>query len=695
MKVMKIALLAALAAPAFAGDAPDAIKEFLGKIADKDVGARYAARLSAPKFGAAAVVPLGELIVHKEAEVGRTARAALELIVHDAGKPGAEANRAPVAKELAKLLSKDRPAAIQREALYQIAFIGDDAAVPPVADLLETSADPKVSEAARQALERIPGKAAAQALVTACRTMHISKFPDLIYSLSKKGDPSLLKQFSAFHQDFPMEVRLAVLEANARLAVRDSIPLFKEEIGSAPAEWKGRVFDEYLRLADNLQADGAASAKGVYAEVLAKSALDYQREHALAHLCPAGKVDSMPLLAAALADPSPRLRRLATARIEAMPGPEALAAIRKAYDGAKGADRAAILRAIEARDAAEAKALAEKVAADPQPEVKLVALDILGRLDDPALADVCLRSAESGPEWIRPTAMKGYLAIAKKKLGGANAKAEALPLFAKALDLARDPGQRLEALRGVIAVGDPKEIGRLEGLLADSALGADAARGYVAFAAALGKAGDKAAAEKHLMKVATGDFPRDLKSKAGEELKALGIDPKGGVKAQGFVVDWWVVSPIANNDGKAMEAKLFPEVEVRLDAEEKIGPRRHRWQKFDQVVPDGVIDLVPLFRRGTNVVTYAYTELESPKAQEVLFKIGSDDGCALFFNGERVLFNPGPRSWKLDDDSVKCRLVAGKNKVLLKVEQGDGDWAFSFRVTDLKGEPLVLKAVVK
>ena len=75
--------------------------------------------------------------------------------------------------------------------------------------------------------------------------------------------------------------------------------------------------------------------------------------------------------------------------------------------------------------------------------------------------------------------------------------------------------------------------------------------GYGAFAAALGKAGDKAAAGKHLMKVATGDFPRDLKSKAVDELKALGIDPKGGVKAQGFVVDWWVVSPIANSDGKA------------------------------------------------------------------------------------------------------------------------------------------------
>jgi hypothetical protein len=71
-----------------------------------------------------------------------------------------------------------------------------------------------------------------------------------------------------------------------------------------------------------------------------------------------------------------------------------------------------------------------------------------------------------------------------------------------------------------------------------------------------------------------------------------------------------------------------------------------------------------------------------------LFHVGSDDGIACFLNGERILFAPEPRAYRLDQDVAPGRLVAGKNEILLKTANVDGVWEFSVRVTDPTGKPL-------
>jgi hypothetical protein len=325
-------------------------------------------------------------------------------------------------------------------------------------------------------------------------------------------------------------------------------------------------------------------------------------------------------------------------------------------------------------------------------ELKITALDLLEGLDDPGLEPVYLRAAESGSEWLRPTALKGYLILARRKVEK-QARAEALPMFERALDLSKDAGQRLEALKGILTISDPRSIGRLESLLKDSQLGTEAAQGYIRLAAAIGKSGDRADAERRLMGVVFGEFSRDLKQKAGEELKGLGIDPHGKARAEGFVVDWWVVTPMPDPEGKRLETKDFPEEVIELEKEHREGPRRFRWQKVEQPAVDGRVDLLPLFRRSEKVVTYAYAEVESSGARDVLFKMGSDDGIACWLNGERIHLKNATRNLKVDEDSIKARLTAGKNKVLLKISQRDNDWGFAFRITDPEGKPLAPAAL--
>jgi HEAT repeat protein len=693
LTLLTVLLLALL--PALAADEPGGSKlaELLKKITDENVDVRFAARSLAPEVGPPAVVPLGELLVHERREVALTARAALEKLVHHAGRRGADAERQPVAVELSKLLLPGRPAAVKREVLHLIAFIGGDPAVPAVSALLDDS-DPHVREAARLSLERIPGKGSVAALLDAAKRLPAERKQDFIFSLSKKGDRSVVKELAALAASQEGEVKLSALEALARLGAPEAAGLIAAEIGRAQPADRERLYKEYLRLADNLKESDPAAAQAIYRRAIAEGPAGYQREHALGAACPPGSKEPLSLILAALTDKAPGVRRTAGLLLSELKGAEVSVALEKAYQESKGADRPYLLMALAQRDGAAARPYLERAGADESPELKIAALDLMDKLDDPRLEPVYLKSAESGEDWLKPIALKGYLILAKRKLDGGS-KAEALPMFDHAIDLAQADGQRLEALRGVIAVGDPKAMGRLQSLLKDSKLGTEAAKGYVAFAALLGKNGDKATAEKRLMEIVRGDFPREIVSKAAEQMKTLGFDPQREAHAQGFVVDWWLVGPLQDPDGKGLERKYFPEEVIDLEKEHRIEARRYRWQKLTdkELTLTGRVDLVPIFRRSEKCVAYAYTELEFSSPREVLFKMGSDDGIACWLNGERLHLKPGPRSFKVDDDSIKARLAAGKNKVLLKINQTNGEWAFSFRLTDPEGKPIDMGAL--
>ena len=105
----------------------------------------------------------------------------------------------------------------------------------------------------------------------------------------------------------------------------------------------------------------------------------------------------------------------------------------------------------------------------------------------------------------------------------------------------------------------------------------------------------------------------------------------------------------------------------------------------------GTIDLGPRFRRTRNKLCYGYTIIVSPEAQDVLFKIGSNDGVACWLNGERIHFNLTSRGLTVDQDVVKASLRSGKNVILVKVNNVDGDWQMAFRITDRSGAPLRLE----
>lgn len=108
------------------------------------------------------------------------------------------------------------------------------------------------------------------------------------------------------------------------------------------------------------------------------------------------------------------------------------------------------------------------------------------------------------------------------------------------------------------------------------------------------------------------------------------------------------------------------------------------WIRCDQNFAASSINLIQLFGAKTDCFVYAATILESPADQSVELLIGSDDGVAVWLNGEQVLQKLDIfRGMAPDQERVRIRLRKGANSLLLKITQGSGDWAYCVRFAGL------------
>jgi hypothetical protein len=79
-------------------------------------------------------------------------------------------------------------------------------------------------------------------------------------------------------------------------------------------------------------------------------------------------------------------------------------------------------------------------------------------------------------------------------------------------------------------------------------------------------------------------------------------------------------------------------------------------------------------------VSYLYREIESPADQDATVLLGSDDGCKLWVNEQLVHKSDATRAAVPEQDVVKVKLKKGRNKVLLKIDNGDDPHGFYFSI---------------
>jgi hypothetical protein len=267
-------------------------------------------------------------------------------------------------------------------------------------------------------------------------------------------------------------------------------------------------------------------------------------------------------------------------------------------------------------------------------------------------------------------------------------------MYHRALDLARTSDLANQALRGLGAIASSASARRVRRAMDDASTADAAALAYIEIAGAIG-AGKKTDTDKAVAMIreaVRSATSRDVMGAAQARLTSFGVETADFTRAVGFITDWWLIGPFPNSEKSAYQRAFFPEGRIDLKGLGAVDGRTLIWKKTIVDAVPARIDLAEQFRPNTEVACYAYSRIDSPSARDIHFRIGTDDGCVVWLNGQRIHGTNAERGFILDQDIVKARLEKGENELLVKVLQSGGGWEMCVRITDDLNRPLDLTA---
>ena len=665
--------------------------DLLARIADPSADVRAEAWKSAGPLGAPAIVPLARLAETGGSAVGGAALHAIGVITAHAGRPGAQEERNAVAQALAEAVQTTTDEQLRRELLHYLGLAASDAEVPVLAGLLE---DPAVGEDARIALERIPGETATRALMDALRSSSSEAVQlRMAEALARRQAPEAIPALTELAQTSEnRRVGFACLNALGAFGVPPH-RVFARRPSFTPEErvlYVQAALEAAYRLREQGHNDEAAE---IYQSVAAYS---NEPEHLSESILGLEAANSEGFAAQALGYlfhpgvSATAFRALVESRQEGLNDKLA-----RAWEQSEAPRKAAVLQILQQRNAESVPRLLEAARADDAPEVRVTAGLLAG--ETPPFEDVLI-VARTGSEWTRPRALDvaferiaamipaGKTEAARSAclelLGSGLSEKHAVAAFAALEQL---PGEATTAHLDSLGLWQPQPSA---GPPALTPAGLEAAQcAYVACAAA--ETNPDAAKERLFHAAENSSFPR-VTNLAVEKLAALGVSRKALAQRQGFLTDWKILGPFPNPEGTAFNRSFLDESACTGSAPVDFEGKTYSWLAAETDSVPAVIGLRARLDPAENVAAYAYAELPSPEARDVLVQIGSDDGCELWVNGQRLHGTNAARGMAVDEDKVNASLTAGVNRVLIKVLQGAADWQFCVRVTGRDGRPIDL-----
>jgi len=104
------------------------------------------------------------------------------------------------------------------------------------------------------------------------------------------------------------------------------------------------------------------------------------------------------------------------------------------------------------------------------------------------------------------------------------------------------------------------------------------------------------------------------------------------------------------------------------------------WVDVSGDAEHGHVDLGKFFHNNGMVCAYTFAEIDSPEAADAKLFTGSDDQIAVWLNGSKIYDFGGSRGYEPDKDEIPLHLVAGKNRLLVKIGNIGGTWEFGARL---------------
>jgi hypothetical protein len=191
-----------------------------------------------------------------------------------------------------------------------------------------------------------------------------------------------------------------------------------------------------------------------------------------------------------------------------------------------------------------------------------------------------------------------------------------------------------------------------------------------------------------------GDLTLDFKIK-GKHPDSKGYD--AGLDAfvlvpdRDYIPEWYMIGPFPNRrlsdyERLGLDSIYAPELGIDLEATYTGAEDQEiKWEKMDGRDGGYGMALWQKYDPYEFVVCYALTYIYSPEEQTVPLMFSSDDGAKVFLNDKQLYRFLEVRIAQPDDEEIDLNLKPGWNKLLLKVENNFGGYAFYARVIDKNG----------
>jgi hypothetical protein len=154
---------------------------------------------------------------------------------------------------------------------------------------------------------------------------------------------------------------------------------------------------------------------------------------------------------------------------------------------------------------------------------------------------------------------------------------------------------------------------------------------------------------------------------------------------EGYILDWLVSGPYTE---KGKESRTIFDKEFPPEGTDDWDVK---WKRLTQGVGSWDINLEATFgsfNLRDHCGAYMLTRIWSPVGQDAKLELGSDDAIKVWLNGKLVHSNYAIRGMRPREDVVDIRLREGWNKLMLKVVDHEGGWAFCCRVRRPDGSSL-------
>jgi len=149
-----------------------------------------------------------------------------------------------------------------------------------------------------------------------------------------------------------------------------------------------------------------------------------------------------------------------------------------------------------------------------------------------------------------------------------------------------------------------------------------------------------------------------------------------------FIKEWLVLGPFFPED---LETDFLASVNDETSVNPKPGDtvtttegETLTWTVYRS--EESIVNLLDAVGNHREAVCYAFCLLESDMDGDGEILVGSDDGVVVFLNDQRVHTQIVRRPLVADEDRVPVSLRRGKNRCLIKVSNGLGNWALTTRV---------------